>query len=75
MTKTNISIITDSKNQLPYDGELHYYPHFLAPQFADMIFQQLNTQLEVARGNVDDYGQTCHCTTPGLLVWRSKCSV
>jgi len=46
MTKTDNNRMTNSYIQLPCDGELHYYPHFLAPQFADMIFQQLNTQLE-----------------------------
>ncbi len=67
MTKTNINSITNSNNQLPCDGELHYHPHFLAPQFADMIFQQLNTQLEWREETLMIMGKPV--IAPRLVCW------
>jgi alkylated DNA repair dioxygenase AlkB len=44
MTNTNIAF--NIQSLAANDGELHYYPHFLVPQIADTIYQQLDAQLD-----------------------------
>ena len=54
-------------NLAPIDGELYYYPDFLAASSADTLYNQLVTQLEWKQETLTIMGK--QVTTPRLVCW------
>lgn len=62
-----ISKASDSPNLISCNGELRYYQHFVSPQLADKIFQQLHDQLNWREETLMIVGK--QVTSPRLVCW------